>query len=234
MPWFPWPQPSFQRIARFAPIIGLIIGAIESIFWILLSICSWPLPSIAILTVIINIILTGGLHIDGLMDTADGIMAEKKRFIEAMKDSRSGAFGIQALLIVVLIQIAALIKLGSLAPIALPIATVWGRFSQLFAINNFPYLHKDKFSLHHENWIGLKEFYPFIYLIIIITLLIFLIPIDLINSYKILLFIIFSSIPSLSIPHFLGNYLGGHSGDTYGATLVSVETSILFLLAFIL
>ena len=44
-------------------------------------------------------LITGGLHIDGLMDTFDGIFAGKKKRLKAMKDSKVGSFGVQACLL---------------------------------------------------------------------------------------------------------------------------------------
>ena len=78
--------------------------------------------------------ITGGLHFDGLIDTADGISAGPDKRLEAMKDSRVGASGVIALTINLALQIAALIKLDYLYLFALPIAYFWGRYSQLIAI----------------------------------------------------------------------------------------------------
>ena len=58
------------------------------------------------------------------MDTADGIGAGPSKRIEAMKDSRVGAIGVQSLVIILVLQIAAIIKLGFYAPFAFPIAKI--------------------------------------------------------------------------------------------------------------
>ena len=49
--------------------------------------------------------ITGGLHFDGLMDTADGIAAGPEKCLFAMQDSRVGASGVLALIIILLVQI---------------------------------------------------------------------------------------------------------------------------------
>ncbi len=77
------------------------------------------------------------------MDTGDGIGAEPSKRIEAMKDSRVGAIGVQSLVIILLLQIAAIIKLDYYAPFAFPLAAFWGRVSQLFAIQYYEYIYKN-------------------------------------------------------------------------------------------
>jgi len=123
---------------------------------------NWPNISVALISFAISVVITGGLHIDGLMDTADGIGAGPSKRIEAMKDSRVGAIGVQSLVIILILQIAAIMKLSFYAPFAFPLAAFWGRISQIFAIEYYEYLFKkESSSIHHENWKGLsKEIRP--------------------------------------------------------------------------
>ena len=146
LPNLSWIKPRFQRIARFAPLIGILLGAIQGSFWHLFSQMSWSKEASALATVGVGIWLTGGLHLDGLMDTADGLAAGKNKCKEAMRDSRIGASAIQAFTIVLLFQLAAIIKLNSFTPLAIPIAMFWGRCAPLWAIEKFSYLHQ----LHTE------------------------------------------------------------------------------------
>ena len=111
LPQWPFVKPRFERIARFAPLIGLLIGFIQSFFWLLLRYFNWPTISVALISIAISICITGGLHIDGLMDTADGIGAGSSKRIEAMKDSRVGAIGVQSLVIILILQILSLIHI---------------------------------------------------------------------------------------------------------------------------
>ena len=87
------------------------------------------------------------------MDTADGIYAGPSKRIKAMKDSRVGAMGVQSLVIIIILQMAAIIKLDLYAPFAFPIAGFWGRLSQLFAIESYEYIIKrENISFHHQYW----------------------------------------------------------------------------------
>ncbi len=231
----PWPKPKFERIARFAPLIGLLIGCIQAFAWLLLDLLGWPKASISLSILTLGLFLTGGLHIDGLMDTADGLAAGRKKCLSAMQDSRVGSSGVQALFIILGLQISALLKLDSYSPIALLIAAFWGRCAPLWAIGNFPYLHKQtKESFHLKNWKGLNEIIPASIVLMGSISTIYLLPFFINQNIKLIFFTIIGIIPTILIPHYLGIRLGGHSGDTYGASLVIVETVILLSLAMLL
>jgi adenosylcobinamide-GDP ribazoletransferase len=237
LPQWPLIKPSFKRIARFAPLIGVLIGFLQSLFWLLLKYFNWPDISVALRSIAINIVITGGLHIDGLIDTADGIGAGPSKRIEAMKDSRVGAIGVQSLVIILILQIAAIMKLNFYAPFAFPLAAFWGRISQIFAIGNYKYIFKkESNSMHHQHWKGIsKEIRPS--LIIISMLIILFLFFTNLNIFNILLLIYCISsglITSILIPKLIKKSLGGHSGDSYGASLVITETANLLLLSIIL
>ena len=61
--------------------------------WLLLTALGWNALSVAPVVLAFGLWLTGGLHLDGLMDTADGLAAGATRVLEAMDDSRVGASG---------------------------------------------------------------------------------------------------------------------------------------------
>jgi len=237
LPQWPIIKPSFKRIARFAPLIGVLIGFLQSLFWILLKYFNWPNISTALISIAINIFITGGLHIDGLMDTADGIGAGPSKRIKAIKDSRVGAIGVQSLVIILILQIAAIIKLGLYAPFAFPLAAFWGRLSQLFAIENYEYIFKkESLSFHHQHWKGISnEIRPSLIILSIgIILFICLTNLNISNSLLLIYCILLGLITSILIPHLINKSLGGHSGDSYGAGLVITETTNLLLLSIIL
>ena len=237
LPQWPLIKPTFKRIARFAPLIGILIGCFQSFVWLLLRYFNWPSISTALISVVVSILITGGLHIDGLMDTADGIGAGPSKQIEAMKDSRVGAMGVQSLVIILTLQIAAIIKLGFYAPFAFPLAAFWGRFSQIFAIGNYEYMFtKDSLSIHKEYWRGIsKEIKPSIVIIFVgIILFLYSNNLNIFNILFLLSFILSGSLTSILIPYFINKSLGGHNGDSYGAGLVITETTNLLILSIIL
>ena len=236
LPKFPFIKAQFSRIARFAPAIGIAIGLFQSSIWIFLNYLNWPKESILLIVLAFGYWITGGLHLDGLMDTADGLAAGKNKLLEAMRDSRIGANGIQVLVLIIFLQIAALLKLENIAPYAIPIATFWSRVSPLWAIENFKYLHKDqKGGFHKKYWKGLREeLKPSYLFLFLIYFYLFINPFQMENNLKLIFSTSIAIIPTIYIPNWLGKKLGGHSGDSYGATLVLVETFILIILALIL
>ena len=229
-------KPRFERIVRFAPLIGVLIGFLQSFSWLIFNYFNWPNISVVLISIAINISITGGLHFDGLMDTADGIGAGPSKRIEAMKDSRVGAIGVQSLVVILILQIAAIIKLGFYAPFAFPLAAFWGRVSQIFAIENYEYIFKkESLSFHHQYWKGIsKEIRPSL-IVIFIGIVLFLFLTNLNTSNILLLFycILAGLITSILIPDLINKSLGGHSGDSYGASLVITETTTLLLLSII-
>jgi adenosylcobinamide-GDP ribazoletransferase len=81
--------------AEYFPLVGLFIGVILALLaWL----CSSLVPQLvlAALLVVAQVLLTGGLHLDGLMDSCDGLFGgfTRERKLEIMRDSRVGSFGV--------------------------------------------------------------------------------------------------------------------------------------------
>ncbi|WP_231884169.1 adenosylcobinamide-GDP ribazoletransferase [Synechococcus sp. MIT S9504] len=233
LPGWPWPAPRFERIARFAPWIGAVIGGLMAALWFLLSALNWPPVATAPVVLALGLWLTGGLHLDGLMDTADGLAAGSSRCLEAMDDSRVGASGVQAAFIVLLLQFSALVQLAGFAPAALVFSAIFARVSPLWAMGRFGYLRaqdRGTAAFHRRNWCGWSEGSPTLLLLLAIGLLLWgLQPRLLIVWIGVALL---GTLAALLPAEWLGRRLGGHSGDSYGATLMICET--LTLLAFAL
>lgn len=88
---------NLTKTTFFFPFIGMLIGAIAAVFYYMFSFINRDMAAIA--SVFALVVTTGGLHIDGLSDTADGFFSSrpKDRILEIMKDSRVGAFGVIAI-----------------------------------------------------------------------------------------------------------------------------------------
>jgi adenosylcobinamide-GDP ribazoletransferase len=96
---------------------------------------------VAVLLLAANALATGGLHLDGLMDTADGVFGGRtvERRLEIMRDSRIGAFGALAGGLTLLGQYACLSELTGVARLtALVVALSLGRWTMAAAIGAFP------------------------------------------------------------------------------------------------
>lgn len=92
---------------KFFAFVGIVLGAVLFGVAYLLKDIFRTLELSTLLTVML-IFLTGGIHLDGLSDSADGLLSyrEPSRIIEIMKDSRIGAMGVVAIISVVLMKIA--------------------------------------------------------------------------------------------------------------------------------
>lgn len=94
------------------PMVGLIVGALLTGVFIVLP-REHALLSAA-LTLLAWVVLTGGLHLDGLADSADawvGGFGDRARTLEIMKDPRSGPAGVTAVVLLLLLKFAALASL---------------------------------------------------------------------------------------------------------------------------
>ena len=235
-PKIPFINPEFKNIAQFAPLLGFFIGTIQSYILIFLRDNSLSIYASALICLASGYLITGGLHLDGLMDTFDGIFAGKKRRLKAMKDSKVGSFGVQALVFITLIQIACILKIQNQIIIVLPICLFWGRFSNLFFIENFNYMSYKKKSISHKKfWNGFKKesLISIIFLLIFIAYQLVSITSQVIVT-KFLILILIGIFLSYSIPNMLGNKIGGFNGDACGASVVLVETAMLFMHAILL
>jgi len=170
------------------------------------------------------------------MDTFDGIFAGKKKRLKAMKDSKVGSFGVQSLVFITLFQIACLLKTETQIFFVLPICLFWGRFSTLFFIDQFKYIsYKKKSISHKKSWNGLQK-ESLISIIFIFIYSVSLLILSESQEFIIvnLFLLLISFFVSYLIPNILGKKIGGFNGDACGASVVIVETSLLFIYAILL
>lgn len=126
------------RSSLFFPFIGFIYGLILLISSLIIV----PLVSkdvCGILLSLILVILSRGLHIDGLSDTFDalGFVGSKERRLDIMKDSTVGPFGVTAVFFVLLLKIFLISSLtvqGGLFYISILMFPVVGRWSIVVAL----------------------------------------------------------------------------------------------------
>ncbi|WP_225322868.1 adenosylcobinamide-GDP ribazoletransferase [Synechococcus sp. RSCCF101] len=223
LPAWPWPAPRFRRIARFAPLLGLVTGGAQALLWWALT-PTWPLAARVALVLTLGLWISGGIHADGLMDTADGLAAPKASRLAAMDDSRVGAAGVIAMIQVLLLRAAGLWMLDAAAPAALLAAAVWGRWSPLLAIDRFPYLREDGTAgFHRDHWRGLRrESRPMLALLVVCAVGI--------GARGWPWWLLVGALPASAVPLILGRRLEGHSGDSYGACVEWSESLALLLM----
>ncbi|MEX1317598.1 MAG: adenosylcobinamide-GDP ribazoletransferase [Synechococcaceae cyanobacterium] len=240
LPAWPGIAPRFQRIARFAPLIGVVLGGLQALLWLLSE--AWlPAGARVALVMALALLLSGGLHHDGALDTADGLAAGP-RALEAMQDSRVGAAAVQAALLLGLLRAAGLLCLAPLAAwigaTALVWAGFWGRVAPLLAMQRYPYLRQGPgaggtAAFHRLHWRGLApELLPA--LLVSVPLLAASAVLSAaagrtLPPAGLLAPVAAGLAPAVLLPWWLGRRLGGHSGDSYGACVEWGETLALLL-----
>lgn len=123
----------------FYPLVGLLIGALLGLLQSLLG-QAGPLLAASLLLVA-WVLLTGGLHLDGLADCADawvGGQGDRERSLRIMKDPNSGPMAVAALVLLLLLKFAALAERPDAA--ALLWTPVLGRAAILFLLLGTPYI----------------------------------------------------------------------------------------------
>jgi adenosylcobinamide-GDP ribazoletransferase len=109
-----WRPGDSGRAAGWYPFVGLVLGALVAAAYVLFDPYFSPLLSAA-LSLTLWVILTGGLHLDGLADCCDGLLhaSNPERRLEIMKDSQMGAFGGIGLILALLLKVSALASLST-------------------------------------------------------------------------------------------------------------------------
>lgn len=205
----------------YYPLVGLIIGLILAGFgWLLSS--TAPLVACAIL-VTSWIMLTGGLHLDGLADSADawiGGLGNRDKTMAIMKDPNCGPAGVSAIVLVILLKFVSLHSLTIAGEwIAIVLATTLARTLLPLLFLTTPYVR--------NNGLGsmLSAFQPrhaSIFIIALTAALIFLLTGDRYFWLLLITVVMFLLLRSLMLQR-----IGGTTGDTAGAMVEIAETAIL-------
>lgn len=217
-------QLSWEKSIRYYPVIGLMIGICLSIAAYVANML-FPLPVTAVLILVFWIWITGGLHLDGWMDLADGFGSnrEKEQMVEIMKDSRVGAFGVIAAILLLLIKLAALVVIISEYPLIFLILPPFiARFFLVIAIWHWPYKSENGVGAGLRNGISPQS------LVInsILTVGIISFSVGLIG----LVYFSMCLLVGWLFGRAVSRKLEGLTGDCYGALVEWVEGSALLLI----
>ncbi len=220
---------NFHGIARWAPVIGLGIGTGLGAIDQILQLIEMPILVRSVALILLWLAITGGLHLDGAMDTADGLaVLDPQRRLEVMADSRTGAFGVMAAIAILLLKTTALASLESYRWFALAGAAGWGRWGQLVAIARYPYLKPEGKGAFHKAAIhSLWEVIPTLLLLLGLSGL--LVELHFIDWRAALGMALSGSAIALLTGTWLNHKLGGQTGDTYGAIVEWTEALVLGL-----
>jgi len=228
------PVPSSSRPPRpeelglsvlFFPVVGLLIGALlaglHTVLWLV------DPGVLAALVLAMWVLLTGGLHLDGLADTADawiGGQGHRDRTLAIMKDSRSGPIAIVAVVLVLLAKFAALqALLAGDARAILLLAPVLGRMAIVLLLITTPYVRPDGLGAPYASYLPRLSCGLLVLLIAAATVAVL--------EWQGGALLAALGVGFVGWRHGLMVRLGGTTGDTLGAACELAETITLLTLA---
>ncbi|MGF1471457.1 MAG: adenosylcobinamide-GDP ribazoletransferase [Rubrobacteraceae bacterium] len=220
----PMKEATVARAMVAFPLVGFLIGACGLGAGLL---AGWLFgePVRAAVVVVTWMVVTWGLHLDGLADSADALFSwrPRERKLEIMKDSRIGTMGSLALISTVLLKVVALYSLGPAWWAGALLAPMWGRWSDIYGIFFFPAAREGGMGRNFHDQVRLRDF-------VFATAGAVLVGGVLLPPWGAL-----AGLGVLATAHLLARWmvrvLGGLTGDTYGALSEVGEIVTLLALA---
>lgn len=132
------------KMVPYFPLVGILLGLMVALFDATVS-NFWAPPVAALLDVILLAVLSAAFHLDGLADTADGLLSSRPRdeALEIMKDSRIGTMGLVAILFGLSLKWGGIAGLDSQRAIVLIVVPAYARSAILFGMRYLPYGRTD-------------------------------------------------------------------------------------------
>lgn len=215
-------QQSLEEAVRLFPLFGIAIGACAALVFMGANYLFEDKALAVLLSMISTILITGALHEDGLGDFFDGFGGgwwSRERILEIMKDSRTGTFGVLALVLAVLVKFAALMALPvALIPAALIAAHAFSRFASgsFFFTDHYARANdKSHFKPMAKGQMGRRDF--------VILTLFGLAPMALLGDWRYVLLVPVLWLVRQLFGRWFIRKLDGYTGDCLGATQQVVE-----------
>jgi adenosylcobinamide-GDP ribazoletransferase len=210
--------------AAYYPLVGLILGLLlAGADWILRVFLPPGVASALLLALWAG--LTGLLHLDGFMDSCDGLLPPRDpaRRLEIMKDSRIGAFGAVGVILLLLVKFNALAALpGNYRVMALITAPVLARWVITWAMARYPLARREGASVFFSAGLGRVQ-------VLVATVTAVTVALILMNWWGVLLLVVAWLVMALIAALALAR-IGGLTGDVYGAIGEVTETVLLVVM----
>jgi len=220
------------RSMGWYPLVGLALGAAA---WVVYAGLLELLPGLvaAVFVVLLLEAVTRGLHMDGLMDTADGVLsgAPRERALEIMKDSDVGAMGVVAAVLILILKVAALGALTR-ADAAAPLLAGWCAARALPALDVYawPYARAagtgEAFT--RERTPGPVAMAAGLLAVGLVATTLITVTVDGAGAwYAGLVVALVAMVVALLLQAAVARHLGGLTGDVYGLGIELAETAAL-------
>ncbi len=210
---------------EYFPAVGIIIGLIlAGLNWAL----GWLLPPslVNVLLVVSLVVVTGALHLDGLVDTCDGIAGHKttEERWQVMHDSRAGGFGIIGAICLLLVKYVSLNSLPeSWLMATLVLMPVVSRWLVVYSIVAYPYARPSGLGKVFKQGAGWQQLTMATLIALVVSLTLFQL------SGVVIMFGTWVIIVALAA--YLKRKFSGLTGDTYGAINEVAEVGVLLLVS---
>lgn len=215
----PFDEATLGRAGVFFPLVGLLLGIIAwSLDRGLRPLVPAGMVSIVLVTALA--VLSRGFHLDGLADSADGLLGsrDRQRSLEIMKDSALGTFGVLALIIVLLLKVRSLELLqGGYKELALLLGPMLSRWSCVVMAYSSRPARSEGLGAMFVKGTQFREFG----LASVFTLVVVFALVEIVG---LVLFVPLAGL-ILSFTLYCNRRLGGVTGDTLGALGEMVETA---------
>jgi len=211
------------RGAVWFPVVGLLIGLAAAAVYGLTEAYLFPRLVAQVLGIVALAAASGGFHLDGLADSADGMLSARprERALEIMRDSRIGTMGTLALLTVLGLKSGALVTLSHEATLhALILAPVAGRCMLVLGLARQPYARPEGglasvFLVHRRVWQG---WWALLFLVAVAATLF---------GWAGLAIGLAVWVVTLAFNAYCRRRIGGITGDTLGAACELAELTVL-------
>ena len=226
LPWQDKIRPEdAPRSTGFFPVVGTIIGLI--LFGLSLALGLLLPPAVVrILLIVSLVIITGGTHLDGFIDTCDGIGGYKtpEERWQVMHDSRAGGFGIIGVCCLLLVKYLALNSIPTnLLMITLILMPVISRWTMVYAIFAYPYARPSGLGKAFKQEASGQS-------LAIATAIALAVAIGLARLAG-LVIILGTWVMVIAMAAYLKRKFAGLTGDTYGAINEAAEVCVLILIS---
>lgn len=236
---------NLKKAFFFLPVLGGIIGGVT--LCPLYFIPKKYLVAATVISTVVYLALTGGLHIDGVADTADGffsVRSQKEKILEIMSDSRIGSYGALAIIVVFLFRCVSYMLLAHTTGVLI-LAGIISRLAGLGVVVFSKPAKETGLGVLFHKAASKKSF--FFWLTVVCFLCLFtpeIASFNFINRHitlhtflyriRYMLFPFIAFIVTFFIARISYKKIGGTTGDVNGCAVELTETAVLLSAAFIL
>lgn len=216
-----------NKATRYFPLMGWIVGGAAALVFYSAEYI-WNIPVALLLSMITSVFITGAFHEDGFADVCDGFGGgwTKEKILDIMKDSRTGAYGVIGISLLLLLKYMSLLSVNTYQlPVLLFAAHSFSRLCPVLMMYTSQYVreNEDAKAKPLAKSITAKEVVP--------ALLFGLAPLILFWEIKIIAVLVLPLAGLMYLRWYFHKWIGGYTGDCLGT--VQQVTEVLFYLAFI-